>query len=316
MRLFLLIGTLLTLVVSPVMAKRLYKYVDENGVTHFTDKAPDTEQPVESRLLRVEGKEIIRSRRSDEEDASVHHFTNNWRGPVEVQIEFVKAENVKADPPLPNSFVLEDIGEQPLLRVEPMDKTKSWSYRIRYSAVPGDPAAKPNTSFAYRLPFRTTESYYVSQGFGGEKTHQSKESFYAVDITLPEGTPVLAARDGKVMHVEEDFYGAGTDAKKYGGRANHVRVLHDDGTMAIYAHLKLESVAVRPGKQLKAGELVGLSGNTGFSTGPHLHFAVQQNKQGELQSIPFKFQNTDGEVVRPVGGMLLGRKSKVSGRNR
>jgi murein DD-endopeptidase MepM/ murein hydrolase activator NlpD len=91
-----------------------------------------------------------------------------------------------------------------------------------------------------------------------------------------------------VMQVESDFEKAGLDREKYGGRANFVRVLHDDGTMGLYAHLKPEGVLVRVGQRVRQGQRIGLSGNTGFTTGPHLHFAVQVNRGMRLVSIPFR----------------------------
>lgn len=72
--------------------------------------------------------------------------------------------------------------------------------------------------------------------------------------------------------------------------------------------MDLESVAVRAGRTVLAGELIGLSGNTGFSTGPHLHFAVQRNMDGELQSIPFKFDDGRGQALMPRAGTWLGVK--------
>ena len=92
------------------------------------------------------------------------------------------------------------------------------------------------------------------------------------------------------MQVESDFSKAGLTKKAYGGRANFVRILHDDGTMALYAHLKTDGVLVRVGQQVQAGQQIGLSGNTGFTTGPHLHFAVQVNRGMRLISIPFRMR--------------------------
>ena len=74
------------------------------------------------------------------------------------------------------------------------------------------------------------------------------------------------------------------------GRANFIRLLHDDGSMALYAHLSVDGVQVRIGQQIQAGQRIGLSGNTGFSTGPHLHFAVQVNRSMQLVSIPFRMR--------------------------
>jgi murein DD-endopeptidase MepM/ murein hydrolase activator NlpD len=92
------------------------------------------------------------------------------------------------------------------------------------------------------------------------------------------------------MEVANDFYGAGTDMEKFGNRANLVRIVHDDGSMAVYAHLALESVVVSVGQRVRTGQHLADSGNTGFSTGPHLHFAVQANTGMELKSFPFTIE--------------------------
>ena len=96
------------------------------------------------------------------------------------------------------------------------------------------------------------------------------------------------------MQVESDFDRAGLNAEKYGGRANFVRILHDDGTMALYAHLKAEAAMVRVGQQVRRGQLIGLSGNTGFTSGPHLHFVLQVNRGMQLRSIPFRMFGPQG----------------------
>jgi murein DD-endopeptidase MepM/ murein hydrolase activator NlpD len=90
------------------------------------------------------------------------------------------------------------------------------------------------------------------------------------------------------MQIESDFDKAGLDVEKYGGRANYIRIVHDDGTMGLYAHLKPEGVLVRVGQRVKTGQRIGFSGNTGYTSGPHLHFALQVNRGMQLVSIPFR----------------------------
>jgi murein DD-endopeptidase MepM/ murein hydrolase activator NlpD len=90
------------------------------------------------------------------------------------------------------------------------------------------------------------------------------------------------------MQFESDFDETGLDAKRDSGRANYIRILHDDGSMAVYAHLAPEGTQVRPGQRVRRGERIGLSGNTGYSGGPHLHFVVQVNRGMRLESIPFR----------------------------
>ena len=110
---------------------------------------------------------------------------------------------------------------------------------------------------------------------------------------------MLAAREGLVMQVEDDFEGAGLNREKFGGRANHVRIQHPDGTMGVYAHLQPESVTVQAGQRVRTGQRLGASGNTGFSSGPHLHFAVQCNRGMELVAIPFELEGPGGPIAIP-----------------
>jgi murein DD-endopeptidase MepM/ murein hydrolase activator NlpD len=98
------------------------------------------------------------------------------------------------------------------------------------------------------------------------------------------------------MQVEGDFKQAGLDKEKFGGRSNFIRILHGDGTMALYAHLKPEGVLVRAGQSVSVGQEIGLSGNTGFSTAPHLHFVVQVNAGMRLVSVPFEMRGPLGDL--------------------
>ncbi len=128
----------------------------------------------------------------------------------------------------------------------------------------------------------------IEQGFEGQFSHQDVENRYALDFSVPVGTPVLAAREGVVMQVQVQFHGHGLDYAHDAGRANFIRILHTDGSMALYAHLAENGALVHPGQHVETGQRIGLSGNTGYSTAPHLHFAVQVNRSMQLTSIPFR----------------------------
>ncbi|MGZ8097407.1 MAG: M23 family metallopeptidase, partial [Methylosarcina sp.] len=82
-------------------------------------------------------------------------------------------------------------------------------------------------------------------------------------------------------------------------------ILHDDGSMAVYAHMELEKAQVQPGEAVAVGQLLGYSGNTGYSTGPHLHFAVQYNQGMKLISVPFTFRTPLGQAEEPTAGAWL-----------
>ena len=87
--------------------------------------------------------------------------------------------------------------------------------------------------------------------------------------------------------------------------ANFVQILHDDGTHAIYAHLQLDTVRVKIGQRVARGEYIANSGNTGFSSGPHLHFVVLHNVGLRSESVPVTFAGPGGASVSPRSGQAL-----------
>jgi murein DD-endopeptidase MepM/ murein hydrolase activator NlpD len=110
---------------------------------------------------------------------------------------------------------------------------------------------------------------------------------------MPAGTPVVAARDGIVIEAEFANRAGGRDRRLL-ARANVVRILHADGSIASYAHLAHSARApVAVGEKLQAGTVIGAVGATGYSAGPHLHFAVQKvvgNGSGfATVSLPVRF---------------------------
>ena len=120
---------------------------------------------------------------------------------------------------------------------------------------------------------------------------------------LPIGTQVFAIRSGAVIDVTDSF----TDGDNTGAHVNFVLVRHDDGTVARYAHLTFMGAIVQLGDGVAQGQLIALSGNTGRSTAPHLHFDVTTdcctpNPDGLPigQSIPLNFRNA--EAVPGTGG--------------
>jgi murein DD-endopeptidase MepM/ murein hydrolase activator NlpD len=306
-----LVGTslciaLLAGLVSTADAKRIYSYRDDSGVVHFSDRAPnDARTEVSEQLIEVDPKRLVYLREDGPDDDRRFSLWNGYGGPIEVLMDFGEAVNIVSEPPLPGVRVIPPQQHSLILQVQPIDDRRAWSYRLSYRYVHGDPSARHDPDAVYLLPFDERLSLRVDQAFGGKYSHSEEHSRHAVDLSMDEGTPVRAARAGVVMSVESDFHGAGTDIARYGDRANHIRVVHSDGTMAVYAHLELESVIVGIGDRVRAGEVIARSGNTGFSTGPHLHFVIQRNQGGALVSVPFQF-TVNGERVTPEFGMRLG----------
>lgn len=286
-------------------AKNIYKYQDENGIWHFTDRAPEEEVEFETVYMEREPEPRIRMRQAGAKESPLYFVFNDFWGPVEIELKLLDSVNVLSEPQLPARFVIPGQQERLLVGLGALDPSRGFQYRLSLSSVPGPPISTPIEGIVILPPFSPAEQYPVSQGFQGAKTHTSPDSEYAIDIAMPVGTAIQAVRSGTVMDVEEDFNNGGTNIEKFGDKANHVRILHEDGTMALYAHLDLASVSVRPGARVRAGQQIARSGNTGFSSGPHLHLAIQQNTGMKLISLPFRFQTAEGEPKAPEEQQIL-----------
>ncbi|MFL9584589.1 M23 family metallopeptidase [Stenotrophomonas sp. AB1(2024)] len=215
---------------------------------------------------------------------------NHLTGPVQIALR--QDAGAALLPGLPLQTVLPGSASVVVARLQLPPGTQRLNLLL--DAVPGDPAARPQ-DVAYPLPF-DARRFQVTQAPRGRFSHDDAENRDAVDFALPEGTPVLAARAGKVMQVQGNFSGHGLDPVRDRERANFIRVLHEDGSMAVYAHLREKGVLVRSGQRVEAGQRIGVSGNTGYSTAPHLHFVVQANVGMQLRSIPVRIVAPQGEL--------------------
>lgn len=229
---------------------------------------------------------------------------NNEPYPVTMMLS-VELDNMKADRPLPLTSVIPNGTNQVVTRLYPADPEKPWKYNVRYGSFMGDIYAKPEANFAYRLPYRTGDTFSVSQGYGGAFSHTENITF-SLDFDLPEGTPVFSARGGVVVDMKQDS-NEGGEADYYRDKANYVTILHNDGTFGDYLHLQKNTVRVRVGQKIRAGQQLALSGSTGFITGPHLHFHVKIAQEGgKYTTIPVKFSTRDGVIELEEGKSYMG----------
>lgn len=279
-------------------AGKVYRWTDSEGRVHYGDRAPPGVEA--TRRLDVPGQEperFVDLQVKREGNLARVLIRNRLHGPVEVLLDLARSDNVASDPPLPLTVLLQKSEARELARLEPYDDQTPSNFELRLQAMPGDPRAIPQ-DVVYSLPVDERD-FSLGQGFHGLFSHDDEQNRYAVDLVVPEGTPVLAAREGVVVQVESSFREAGQDRRKFADRANLIRILHSDGSMALYAHLREHGVLVQPGQRVALGQLIGYSGNTGYSTGPHLHFAVQVNTGMRLVSLPFR-------MVGPRGFLPLG----------
>lgn len=146
-----------------------------------------------------------------------------------------------------------------------------------------------DTSFVYELPFKVNTRHRIIQGYFSRYTHKYKA---AVDFKMKNGTPVLAVRDGKVLRIKEDS-DIGGWKKKYRGDANYIIIEHTDSTRSSYRHLLFNGVLVTSGERVLKGQIIGYSGNTGYTFSPHLHFMITKYENGQWVSIPCRFKSKD-----------------------
>lgn len=294
----------LLLICDSGVAKKLYKFQDEKGVWHYSDKPPATERPFEVRQLKPAPKQRVKLEKAGDKYHPVFYAVNQYPGPVEIAVDWQDQINAIATPALPQRFVVGPGKSAGLFDVRGGVATQSWRFTLKYQYIIGEPLPDYAGFSPYFPPIGPGSRFQITQAFDGEFSHQDEQNRYAVDIMMPIGTPIHAARGGVVLEVEDDFFKSGTQ-QAYVNKANSVRILHDDGSMAVYAHLQLEKAQVHPGLRVQAGELIAYSGDTGYTTGPHLHFAVQVNQGMQLASVPFKFVDAQGRAVEPRLGVWL-----------
>ena len=152
---------------------------------------------------------------------------------------------------------------------------------------------KPDLDFLYSLPFKKDKKYRVTQSFHGKSSHHSDASRFAIDFQLEVGETVHAARGGVVVKVIDWFTKQGGPELR--NAANRIVVILEDGTLASYVHLDYKGSMVKEGEKVEKGQVLGLSGLTGYTRGPHLHFVVR--KENDL-AIPIYFEGYPGQVLK------------------
>jgi len=201
--------------------------------------------------------------------------------------------------PLPHTTTLGPYQSKKLATLLVSDPEREWRWQSEYNWRPGIGGSE-HSDYIYSLPYAAGESFRVTKGFNEPDTHVGA-SKYAIDWGMPEGTPVHAARGGVVADVVDEFSGNG--GKEFANRGNYVCILHEDGTSAYYYHIRQYGANVKVGQKVEKGSLIAWSGNTGYSSGPHLHFAVYRVIDGyTARSVPAKFDDGTGKWFVPQSG--------------
>jgi murein DD-endopeptidase MepM/ murein hydrolase activator NlpD len=255
------------------------------------DMAPVTDAAAErrQRARRLSRSPLAIERMPQPDGFVAVGLRNLLHAPLTIEIEPGDTRGAIVDMRTARHVTIPALARIDVARIRGVNPLQATEVSFVYSAVIGDPLAVHDDRVLYAWPFPPGARAEFAQGPGGP-THRDAFSRYAIDLAVPEGTPVLAARAGVVVFVESRYFESGMDRERFGSRANHVRILHDDGSMALYAHLFPDSIDLEPGQRVEVGQQLGLSGNTGYSSGPHLHFVVLVHRDMRSVSVPFRMQ--------------------------
>jgi murein DD-endopeptidase MepM/ murein hydrolase activator NlpD len=280
-----------------------YKYRDSNGQWVFTDQAPAADAHSESFNVEHDNDALhLAVERSDEAGSMRLTAVNDCLCSVTFQI-LIRQSGITAIPTGADyRATLAPGTRQTMVQADTGGAKTGLGYQWRAALGPPDAVHKP--SRPYRVPFDVGSTFVISQAYPSRITHTTPDSQYAVDIAMPDGTPVYAAREGTVINARHDFFRGAADPVMM-DQANVIEILHDDGTIGIYAHLRWDSIRVRIGAHVVRGQNIADSGNTGFTSGPHLHFAVIRNAGTTDVSVPVQFAGIGEVGVTPETQMQL-----------
>src|SRR5262245_42948490 len=234
------LALLLALVSGTGLAQSLYRYRDEQGNWVYADRKPDSVQDAQVEQLQMAPEaplppEIKVLRRTVEDRVELV-AENACFCPAEVAVRLLQPDNVSGFDEDVKVTVIAAREPTVIASLRPANKAAVMTFGYEYRALLGEPGVKHAPAEPYRAPFALSQKFMVTQAYPDHVSHGDSASAYAVDIQMPVGTQIYAARGGTVIEVASQFFEATRDPDK-ATHANIIRILHPDGTMAIYAHL-------------------------------------------------------------------------------
>lgn len=219
---------------------------------------------------------------------------------------FVSGERIRVDPPEPRPHGLSKDDRDAVRVIRPMNSHIPYSFSVRYQSHIGVNGGYPDREFIYALPFDSSRPLRIGQAARGPTHIAGSPSENAIDFEMPVGSAVCAAREGTVVAVKDDSDIGGPDLNLK-DKGNYVVIKHEDNSYAEYQHLKRQGVLVHLGQRVHRNQKLALSGNTGASSGPHLHFCVFYfDDMGQHLSVLPRFETTRGIYFPPKTGDMVG----------
>lgn len=217
--------------------------------------------------------------------------------PVSIQLEFSML-NLSLSRDQEQVYVIGSQAERVLLTtLTILDKRKAHRYSFQYLVNWGDHTnTNYDKDYGYDLPYQKGGKFKLIQGYHGSFSHHGEN---ALDFRMPEGTEIVAVRDGIVVQVQ-DQNNEGCPEDRCKGFNNFILIYQEDGTFANYSHLLQNGSTVKVGDKVSQGEVIGRSGNTGFSSEPHLHLVIftQQMNHRITRETKFKVGNgSDSQIL-------------------
>ena len=239
----------------------------------------------------------------DTPSGRAYQAVNREPVPATIVLTFRSPGNLRPGAGLPIERVVPPESSAILVHMRTIVQDESVRARLTIAIDLGATTTEPDADHLYAVPFGGDFPRELTQGFGGSGSHLASMR-YSLDFAMPEGTPVLAARAGRVLYLQDGFTEGGTDPDLL-EQANLVVVAHSDGTMASYGHLS-RGIPVSVGDTVAEGDLLGLSGATGFAGRPHLHFHVGQRMlRAPGRTIPVKLRDRQGHVLDLAAGTWI-----------
>lgn len=252
-------------------------------------------------------------------------FTNKARLSIEnndlfPNIVLVKIYNTNEDELIAEIATTVDPKQVQIIDVQPNENRQFKSIlHWKYFNIVGD-IRRPNKDNNFRIPFLPNQSVTVCQSSDGIQSTHIGGRVNAIDFCTKEKTPIVAAKDGVVIKVIQDFTESGLNPVLL-NKANKIEILHEDGLISSYVHIFTNSSNVNVGDKVKRGQQIALVGSIGYSSGPHLHFEILEgltklNINNQLRNvIPAKFFSIENEEVKIRSGFIYNVNGLVSKNN-